>query len=611
MNFKKNTLTAIVLSIPLIGCGSSSDNNSPSNALQECTIEAAELKGTNTSAYWCAYVNSRDSVTKLLTNDHGFQEEDIIADFSYAGFGKGEESLPDTSILSNYHVYNVTDYGAVANDANSDKSALKAVIAQIKLDRQNSETLKPAMIYFPEGQFIVNDSHDMSGINSSMSSEELAELQPIFIDIDNVIVKGEGEKTTLFMKEKLLPTNPTQMWSIPYLIQIGAPSQSLDVSTQVISTAPAFSTRSIEVENADQFEVGDSISLTSMATSLSEIEQAISPYKLEKTQEGNSLWSSLASGLKRISKHTVTAIEGNQVELSTPVPHGIKAGQVWTMSKIPSFENIGFEDLTLRGNWQSTFEHHGSADHDGAFSLLAMKRVHNSWVKNVSFIDTNRALEVVNAYNLTNENITISGTPGHSAISISTSNNILSKNIKDYSNAWHASGLSKYTTTSVYLNSDYSAEMNIDLHGEQSVNNLFDNVKGGWNYGHWGASSKNQPNHLKGLIFWNGVNTSVASEDGPDFDNYMFMNDQSDFGRLIMPYVIGLQGKQITFAAQSQYMHQMVSEGKAEYGSHQTCDIVSGEKVCTGPLQAYLESNGAHVYPTSLYQAQLDYRLNH
>ncbi|NMV42319.1 DUF4955 domain-containing protein, partial [Vibrio parahaemolyticus] len=102
------------------------------------------------------------------------------------------------------------------------------------------------------------------------------------------------------------------------------------------------------------------------------------------------------------------------------------------------------------------------------------------------------------------------------------------ENITDNSHAWHAPSVSKYSIANVYKNNQYAADSSIDLHGEQSMHNLFDNMKGGWIYGRWDASSGNQPNHLKGLTFWNPVNTGVSENE------FMFMKDDGIYGRVIM-----------------------------------------------------------------------------
>ena len=47
-----------------------------------------------------------------------------LPNYSYAGYKLGEEAIPD----SNAPVYDVTDYGAIANDDLSDVAAIKAAI---------------------------------------------------------------------------------------------------------------------------------------------------------------------------------------------------------------------------------------------------------------------------------------------------------------------------------------------------------------------------------------------------------------------------------------------------------------------------------------------------
>ncbi|UJF20129.1 DUF4955 domain-containing protein [Vibrio sp. SS-MA-C1-2] len=114
-------------------------------------------------------------------------------------------------------------------------------------------------------------------------------------------------------------------------------------------------------------------------------------------------------------------------------------------------------------------------------------------------------------------------------------------------------------------------------------------------YGRWGASSSNQPNHLQGLTFWNPVNT------GEPMEQFMFMKDDGIYGRVIMPYIIGMTGNEITFAPQANYVEKMIENGTAAYTS-----VPSQDK-----LQAYVESNGQPVFPQSLYQAQVELRNNH
>ncbi len=95
-----------------------------------------------------------------------------------------------------------------------------------------------------------------------------------------------------------------------------------------------------------------------------------------------------------------------------------------------------------------------------------------------------------------------------------------------------------------------------------------------------GASSSNQPNHLKGLTFWNPVNTT------PDSSNYTFMKDDGIYGRVIMPYIIGMTGTNFSVAPRSQYINVMIEKGTAAYT----------EVPADSEKQAYIDSLG---YPFS------------
>ncbi|MDN4711089.1 hypothetical protein QYZ44_18000 [Vibrio parahaemolyticus] len=54
-----------------------------------------------------------------------------------------------------------------------------------------------------------------------------------------------------------------------------------------------------------------------------------------------------------------------------------------------------------------------------------------------------------NTYNVTVDDVTLSGTPGHLAFTITYGNYNLIENITDNSHAWHAPGVSKYSIANV------------------------------------------------------------------------------------------------------------------------------------------------------------------
>ncbi|MHA2761511.1 DUF4955 domain-containing protein [Vibrio harveyi] len=560
----------------------------------------SESRVENTSQYWTDFVASRDSASGLLDTSTTLPEERILQDYSFAGYKFSDTPLPapaPTETDALYHVFNVQDFGAIPNDSISDKAAIKATIEAMKQSRTtNPAESKIAVLYFPEGTYIINNAADDALIDPD-NVDDIKNKQPIFVDLDNVVVKGDGVgKTVLKMDTYLQPENPSKKWTTPHMFQLGARSdtETTAATIELSQTLEGGSSFSVQVDSSEGFSVGDSVQISALIQREPAINDAISPYLIEykASAPDTPVWTNLVKGLDKREKHTIAAIDGNVLTFSTPVAHTLDQADAWQVKKVTSYENVGIENMTISGNWHEEFVHHESALHDSGYSLLALNRVHDSWVRNIELRDFNQGGVLWNTYNVTVDDVTLSGTPGHLAFTIMYGNYNLIENITDNSHAWHAPGVSKYSIANVYKNSQYAADSSIDLHGEQSMHNLFDNMKGGWIYGRWGASSGNQPNHLKGLTFWNPVNTGVSANE------FMFMKDDGIYGRVIMPYIIGMTGSEFSVAPQAKYINTMIENGTANYSE------VPDESL----KQANLESIGTAVEPASLFDAQLNLR---
>ena len=68
-----------------------------------------------------------------------------VPDFSYTGYHYFERPIPDVS----HTVFDVTDYGAVADDGLSDQDAIERAIAA-------AEANGSGVVFFPPGEFLVN-----------------------------------------------------------------------------------------------------------------------------------------------------------------------------------------------------------------------------------------------------------------------------------------------------------------------------------------------------------------------------------------------------------------------------------------------------------------------
>ena len=146
-------------------------------------------------------------------------EETALPDFSYAGYEYGERAIPD----ADYPVFLVDDYGAVANDGKSDRTALEAAIAAaIKAGGK-------AIIRFSAGRYDLRSEEDPN--------------QPVTISGDNIILQGAGSGeggTEIFMEHPNAITQKDALWSAPELIRftyLGAQTDDQLLLTQVTGNA--------------------------------------------------------------------------------------------------------------------------------------------------------------------------------------------------------------------------------------------------------------------------------------------------------------------------------------------------------------------------------------
>lgn len=487
---------------------------------------------TNVSQLWQNFESARLSGT-----------EPELADFSYAGYHTGTRELP----RADWQVFDVTDFGAVADDDKSDK---QAVVAAIRAAEANGS----GIVYFPKGRFRLNDESDPHN-------------QPIHIRESNIVLRGSGSGeggTELYFERHMDPEDPKKLWTCPFAIQISGKG-----STRVVSPVVADSLRetfSVQVEQADKFQQGDWIELRYKDNSPEAVAAAVAPYEVDPN------WKSLINkGVEVNEIHRIKSIEGSTLTFMEPIHTRVYANKGWSVGKLQTLEEIGIEDIAFVGNWQDDFVHHKDAIHDGGWSCIELSRCANGWIRDCRFTDWNRPIAINRSAAITVQDIVMDGNPGHSAMTLQWTCHSLVQRIDDRASHWHAAGVAKTSSGNVFLRSSYCADACYEAHASQPRWTLMDNISGGWKYGRWGGALVEQPNHLEGLIFWNYRNIG-AGESG----DFQFMRFDDIYGRIIQPYVIGFHGNP------QQWVESQIR---------------------------VLESNGERVYPESLYEAQFKLRL--
>ncbi|WP_303315293.1 DUF4955 domain-containing protein [Flavivirga abyssicola] len=437
--------------------------------------------------------------------------EPILPDFSYSGYKYSEVEIP----YVDYKTFDVTHFGAIANDTLSDKEAIKKAILEAKKNGKG-------VIYFPKGKYYINTEADDESI--------------IKINASNIVFRGEDKANTiLFFEKDLPPSNPDKLWSCPNAIQVSTNKKNT-VLTTIVSDSKR-ETHTIEVKNASKIKKGDWIVLEVLNNSKDLINYDLGALKPEKK------WKSLLEkGVKVNEHHQVAEVNNNTISLVSPIHYDIQSKHHWTVSSFEHVNHTGFENLTFQGNWLKKFVHHRSAQDDGGWSILKISKAVDSWVKDCMFKDVSNGVSFSSSASCTALNVTIEGNYGHSAMHASGSTGILMANINDVAGMHHSIGVGGGSTTgTVIWRSKYASHTSFESHASQPRCTLFDNVEGGFFQGRAGGAVQNLPNHGKYLVLWNFKET-----DEPETD-FRFVATDTWYWRMVPPIIVGFHGAGTTF----------------------------------------------------------------
>lgn len=524
-------------------------------------------------------------------------EDNMLLDFSYAGYNYGESAPPEASALG-YKVYDVTDYGAIPNDGKSDRDAFLACVeaatgvkfaaSDKNLTFAHKEKAN-AIVYFPEGEFILHteaDNHTVNGVTYSRT---------IQIRAGNFVLRGAGrDKTTLVMQDPNLPTDEKVLYSSPLMLDFKHNSSfTPDGSPDVVKNVKKGSF-SVELSSVTGLKVDSWVVLS--------VQNNDPAYVAEELKAGNVAPGELGpdhdinkNGVKVYEYHKIKSIEGNVVTFYEPIHHDVDVNYTgfsgngcynWKVMNYPHYENVGIEDLTFKGDCKSNFKHHGTWEDDGAFKPLGMTRLTNSWLRRVRFTSVSEACSVTNCSNVSVYDVIIDGKRGHSSIRSQVSTRVFIGATVDRSSGYlvdnasafvegagqyHAVGVSKPAIGTVLWRNAWGSDACFESHATQPRATLIDCCTGGWMKFRQGGDANQVPNHLADLTIWNFK--SLTSQSG-----FNWWDHDSQWWKFLPPIVAGFHGESVSFDE---------SQMKINF------------------------SNGMPVNPESLYEAQLENRLGH
>ena len=528
-------------------------------------------------------------------------EKNVLLDFSYAGYMRGEASPPETATLQaqGYKVYNVTDYGAIPDDGQSDREAFMKVLAEIAgtdtnitqedrgaTDRYTNENAR-AIIYFPEGNYILQDKESKD--------------KTIRMSMGNIVIKGASrDKTTLEMTVANNSPNPeTEMWKSPVMLEFKHNSSWSEKGASPVTEDAPIGSKTVTA-TASGLKNGDWVCLILENTNDDVINEELAPHQWQDINiQGGGTPNIKTKGIQIYEYHQIERISGNKITFKEPIMHAVNKDWGWKIAKYPHYENVGVEDLTFKGHAKEKFIHHGSDIDDGGFKLIDFIRLTNSWIRRVNFESVSEALSITNSANCSAYDIQIGGNRGHASIRSQASSRIFIGKVTENSDGYtlkkgegeatlgtyqsnvgqyHACGVSKQSMGAVIWNVRWGDDSCFESHATQPRATLIDRCTGGFMHWRQGGDSAQMPNHMENLTIWNFHATRVQTDPDIDSNGFSWWDANGYWWKFMPPIVVGFHGESLTFNS---------SEMKR------------------------LESNGTPVEPYSLYEAQLRNRLGY
>ena len=544
-------------------------------------------------------------------------EDNVLPDYSYAGYNHGE-SAPQGAFSLGYQVINVKERMTAKNM--TAREALISILQEKGMTRVNGTNKLNAnakiVIYFPAGDYILHNdddnTRDESKQKDAVDSKNNTVSSGIEIYGGNFVIKGDGpDKTRLIMETPNLPTRISNLSSSPILLAIkhtnGPNNAGNSPKLASVTENAKRGDFTVKVSGTTGISSGQWVQLRLRSGDRELVKKEIGPIALNENwaiakapisinQSSDDLY-----GVKITEFHQVKSASNGKITFYEPIMHDIDIKyndtEGWEIRTYKYLENVGVEDLSFVGNALDGYAHHGEGhaeqakvgwQYDGAYKPLLLQRVVNSWVRNVHFESVSEALTFAESANSSAYDIRISGKRGHSAVRSQGSSRIFIGKVRDESagndvygkscqGQFHGCGVSKPSVGTVLWNVTWGNDACFESHATQPRATLIDNCSGGLVYYRAGGDENEVPNHLGDLTLWNLNVTGTDSH----ASNFAWWSDSDTWWKIFPPIVVGTHGMNVKFSGKEQ---QQVT---------------------------YEESTGMKVSPESLYEAQLRERLGY
>ncbi|MFC1763391.1 DUF4955 domain-containing protein [Planctomycetota bacterium] len=476
--------------------------------------------------------------------------EPILPDYSYAGYQRGETSIP----RAQWDIFDVTAYGAVPDDRLSDRTAVQSAITA-------AEANGSGIVFFPPGLFRISEE---AGVDTGIN-----------IVGENIVVRGSGSGpggTEIFMREYLVPTNPDASWTAPQMFDFGpAPGNYVNTWQTTITKDADRESFSITVADTSTLQ-------PEMLVELSMNNPAANADFLDGLEPWDIWTTTIDSGINvQGERHRIQSIgRRGVVTFYEPIHCNIRAAHGWSVSSSALLRGWGVEDIHFRGNLPVVVGDHFNAIHDAGWKFLAFFCGESPYLRSCRFTDCSSAAAMDYCYGGTILNCSIEGNQAQSSfISSYYSYGTLMAYCTDMIFKGAVNGFAANSgAVGTVITRCKNSNQGFDWHASWPYCTLLDACSGGLmgSGGYYG----NLPNHMRHLTLWNFNQTADKVYYQYDWWKPRVDTEYYSGAKVVHPIIVGYHGRNTTFKPES-------------------CQII--------------ESHGTPVEPASLYESQLKLRL--
>ncbi|WP_395344011.1 glycosyl hydrolase family 28-related protein [Ningiella sp. W23] len=411
-------------------------------------------------------------------------EEHYLPDFSYAGYKFGIEPLPNV----NGTLVDVTEYGAIANDAVDDSDAIiKAIEAANEIDGN-------VILRFPQGRFIISEYIYITRSNFVMQGAGRGKFgTTLYFPRPLSMVDDEGNLSELrkYLKkynkqQRETDTNIDRLYSeyswtggfiwigpenhrgYAYLDEYDTPAEP-DLATGLKGKQGE---RLISVSNSESFKVGQRIEVLWHNRQGENGALVKSLYNNTSVPIGSRHWTSPERPLVK-QRTQIVEVKQNTLTIADTLLHDVNEQLPVAIKNWSPLENIGLEGFSFEFPEQPYFGHHIEPGYNG----VHITGIADSWIRNLSFVNADAGIISYDSANVTISDIhSLGDRAAHYAVHLGNVHNVLVQGVKVFNPVIHTFSFNTQSTRSVFKDSEGYNVPVLDQHAGANHQNLFDNI---------------------------------------------------------------------------------------------------------------------------------------